>query len=213
MSAVPQLAIDNENPWPGLSAFDEAAELRRLVLNAPLTVLFGASGLGKTSLIQAGLFPLLRKEYYLPVYVRLDVRDRAAPLVDQVTFALQQQLRAGNVDAPQWREQESLWEYLHRPLLELWSAQNQLVTPLFVFDQFEEVCTLGLENASAIRQLRIDLANLIENRIPDSLARSIRSNGVVAESIALDRQRYKVLLSFREVSRPLWRDGSETSLP
>ena len=66
--------IDEENPWPGLSAFDEAAErffngraqetaaLRRLVAQGPLTVLFGASGLGKTSLLQAGLFPLLRRE-------------------------------------------------------------------------------------------------------------------------------------------------------
>ncbi len=56
---VPQLVVDEQNPWPGLSAFDEAAQrffngrreesaaLRRLVMNAPLTVLFGASGLGR----------------------------------------------------------------------------------------------------------------------------------------------------------------------
>jgi hypothetical protein len=84
MTVVAQVVIDEQNPWPGLEAFDEAserffngrgtesAELRRLVLQAPLTVLFGASGLGKTSLVQAGLFPLLRKDHLLPVYVRLD---------------------------------------------------------------------------------------------------------------------------------------------
>ena len=56
--AVP-LVIDAQNPWPGLSAFDEkaqkffngrdaeSAELVRLVGQAPLTVLFGKSGLGK----------------------------------------------------------------------------------------------------------------------------------------------------------------------
>src|SRR5206468_7357021 len=61
MSSIARLVIDDQNPWPGLGAFDEAAqqffngrgnetaELRRLVLNASLTVLFGASGLGKTS--------------------------------------------------------------------------------------------------------------------------------------------------------------------
>jgi len=210
MSSAPRLAVDNQNPWPGLSAFDEAserffngranetAELRRLVLNAPLTVLFGASGLGKTSLIQAGLFPSSRRERYLPVYVRLDVRDRAAPLIEQVSSAFQQQKRVHAVEAPAWGENESLWEYLHRPSLELWSKHNQLLTPLFVFDQFEEVLTLGAENASAIRQLRIDLANLIENRIPDVLAKSIRNNGLIAHALALDSQRYKVLLSFRE---------------
>jgi len=61
--------IDAENPWPGLGSFDEgaqhffsgrdaeSAELLRLVSQAPLTVLFGKSGLGKTSLLEAGLFP------------------------------------------------------------------------------------------------------------------------------------------------------------
>src|SRR3954465_3323256 len=99
--AAVHAAIDEENPWPGVGSFDEGserffngrrnetAELRRLVLNAPLTILFGASGLGKTSLLQAGLFPQLRKEHYLPIYVRLDLRDREAPFVDQVKFALQ----------------------------------------------------------------------------------------------------------------------------
>jgi len=65
--------IDAQNPWPGLSAFDEAAEryfngrdaesveLLRLVGQGPLTVLFGKSGLGKTSLVQAELFPQLQR--------------------------------------------------------------------------------------------------------------------------------------------------------
>src|SRR5215469_16246959 len=106
MTIVAQVAIDKQNPWPGLGSFDEvaeeffngsrneSAELRRLVSNAPLTVLFGASGLGKTSLVQAGLFPLARKEHYLPVYVRLDLRDRDAPLIEQLKFALKTQLEA-----------------------------------------------------------------------------------------------------------------------
>src|SRR5258706_9232026 len=102
-AAEPRLIINNENPWPGLAAFDESAErffngrreesatLRRLVVQAPLTVLFGASGLGKTSLIRAGLFPLLRKEV-LPVYVRLDLLEREAPLIEQLDAALKKEI-------------------------------------------------------------------------------------------------------------------------
>lgn len=203
--------IDEQNPWPGLSAFDEAAEqffngrrnetaeLRRLVLNSSLTVLFGASGLGKTSLIQAGLFPASRKEHFLPVYVRLDVCDRNdGPLIRQVTIAFQRQIAEQKVEAPPFREDESLWEYLHRPSLELWSGQNQLLTPMFVFDQFEEVFTLGAGNAAAIRQLRIDLADLIENRIPETTAKRHSGNGAGSNQLALDSQRYRVVLSFRE---------------
>src|SRR5262249_17384972 len=134
-----------------------------------------------------------------------------APLIEQVSFAFQQQIRVQGIEAPAWGENESLWEYLHRPSLELWSAHNQLLTPLFVFDQFEEVCTLGAENASAIRQLRVDLANLIENRVPDTLAQSIRNNGA-ADTTAFDRQRYKVLLSFREDFLPAL-EGWKRDLP
>jgi formylglycine-generating enzyme required for sulfatase activity len=206
MTTVAEIAIDQNNPWPGLGSFDEGAaryfngrqnetaELRRLLLDAPLTVLFGASGLGKTSLVQAGLFPLLRKQHYLPVYVRLDLRNQTAPLIEQVKYALQSQIHAKSVDAPAISEGESLWVYLHRPELELWSKQNQLLTPVFVFDQFEEVFTLGAENPAAIARLRIDLADLVENRLPAALA----ENAENGHDLSLDSQRYKVVLSFRE---------------
>ncbi|MBI3068004.1 MAG: hypothetical protein HYY79_03740, partial [Betaproteobacteria bacterium] len=54
--------IDADNPWPGLMPFtedaqrffhgrdSETAELSRLIRRATLTVLFGQSGLGKSSL-------------------------------------------------------------------------------------------------------------------------------------------------------------------
>jgi hypothetical protein len=224
MTTVAQVAIEEQNPWPGLGSFDEeaerffngrhneSAELRRMVLNAPLTVLFGASGLGKTSLVQAGLFPLLRKEHHLPVYVRLDLRDRSNSLIDQVKSALQSQFVARRIDAPAMRNEESLWRYLHRTGLELWSEQNQLLTPVFVFDQFEEVFTLGAENPAAIGQLRIDLADLIENRLPTAVASTVASNEAAGEGLSLDRQNYKVLLSFREDFLPAV-EGWKRELP
>ena len=161
-------------------------------------MLFGASGLGKTSLVQAGLFPLLRKEHHLPIYVRLDLHDRTAPLLDQVMFALQAQLQARGIDAPPTRDDESLWSYLHRDRLELWSGQNQLLTPVFVLDQFEEVFTIGAQNPGAIARLRIDLADLIENRVPAALADRAEGNEAAGEGLSLDSQRYRVVLSFRE---------------
>jgi WD40 repeat protein len=221
--AVPLLTIDEQNPWPGLSPFDEASQrffngrreesaaLRRLVMQAPLTVLFAASGLGKTSLVQAGLFPLLRKDI-LPVYVRLDARDREAPLIDQATAALQSEIRKRHVDAPEFRGAESLWEYLHRVGMEFWSEENQLLTPLFVFDQFEEVFTLGAGNTAAVTRLRTDLADLIENRMPASVAARVEENESASAGLSLDSQRYKVLLSFREDFLPAI-EGWKRDLP
>ena len=203
--------IDAQNPWPGLSAFDEAAEryfngrdaesveLLRLVGQGPLTVLFGKSGLGKTSLVQAGLFPWLRRQNILPIYVRLDVRDRATPLIEQAGAALQAEIPKHGIDAScaGQCEGESLWEHLHGRGVEWWSRRNQPLTPLFVLDQFEEVLTLGAENAQAVHRLWLDLADLIENRLPAALADRIAA-GAPAEHLDLRGQRYKVLLSFRE---------------
>jgi len=45
----------------------ESDEVFRRVGRKRLTVLFGQSGLGKTSLLRAGLFPRLRSAGYLPV--------------------------------------------------------------------------------------------------------------------------------------------------
>ncbi|MEP7305148.1 MAG: hypothetical protein ABJA98_06490 [Acidobacteriota bacterium] len=208
-TVAPRLSIDEQNPWPGLSAFDETAQrffngrreesaaLRRLVMQAPLTVLFAASGLGKTSLVQAGLFPLLRKDT-LPIYVRLDPRERDTPLIEQAKAALVAEIGKRRVDAPECLGAESLWEYLHRAGLEFWSEDNRLLTPLFVFDQFEEMFTLGASNAAAIARLRTDLADLIENRMPGRLAAGIQENESAGAGLAPDNQRYKVLLSFRE---------------
>jgi len=202
-------AIDAQNPWPGLSAFDEgakrffsgrdaeSADLLRLVGQASLTVLFAKSGLGKTSLVQAGLFPRLRQQNILPVYVRLDMRDRAAPLIEQAATALRAEIGKHGVDAPGANLGESLWEHLHGSHVAWWSRRNQSLTPLFVFDQFEEAFTLGAENADGIEGLRLDLADLVENRIPAALAQRIES-GESAEHLDLRGQRYKVLLSFRE---------------
>ena len=48
----------------------EAVRCYRLCLSHPLAVLFGASGTGKTSLLKAGVMPLLHEQGYATVYVR-----------------------------------------------------------------------------------------------------------------------------------------------
>jgi hypothetical protein len=61
----------------------------------------------------------------------------------QALHAFKEELRAEGVDHPRFGVDETLWEYLHQAELELWSRQNHLLTPVLVFDQFEEMFTLG----------------------------------------------------------------------
>src|SRR5208337_2897719 len=84
-SPAPRVILDRENPWPGLATFDEEShnffygrsseltQLVGLVQRTNVTLLYGRSGLGKSSLINAGLFFELRKEprEYFPVPVTL----------------------------------------------------------------------------------------------------------------------------------------------
>jgi conflict system STAND superfamily ATPase len=199
--------LDPENPWPGLAPFDEAqAEFfygrqrevedlfRRVRLNL-LTVLYGQSGLGKTSLVRAALFPRLRTAGLLPVPIRLDYSEGAAPARDQIWQALSSALKAAAVPAPSIGEDQTLWEYFHH------RSREKGPVPVLVFDQFEELFTLGTERAGGsgfVRDCLVELAALIENRPPDRVeARFDREPRLVAQ-YDFDRQDCRVLLSLRE---------------
>ncbi|HSM22937.1 MAG TPA: hypothetical protein VK876_12100, partial [Rubrivivax sp.] len=203
--------LDDDSPWPGLDAFDEASQryfhgrdaeieaLLRRVEQAPLTVLFGKSGLGKTSLLKAGLMPRLREHHFLPVYARLDFQSGAPAPMAQLRDALRATLAAEGVDAPALAEGESLWAYLHRAGLEFWNRRNFPCTPVFVIDQFEEVFTLGERQPEVVSRLRIELGDLAENRIPVELAAfESMSDESAARALALRAMPYKILLSLRE---------------
>jgi WD40 repeat protein len=202
--------LDRDNPWPGLESFEEEArdyfhgreaeaeDLLRRVIDAPLTVLFGKSGLGKTSLLKAGLFPRLREKSFLPVHVRLDIRPEAPGLVEQLRDALLGEIARQRVEAPPFTAGESLWEYLHRADLELWSEQNYPLVPVLVLDQFEEVFTLGERLPERVERFKSDLGDLAENRIPAALASRLAKDPSAAQGLDLRRMAYKVVVTLRE---------------
>src|SRR6185503_7021927 len=143
--------IDPENPWLGLSSYteetrayfqgrdEETAELARRVQRKLLTVLFGQSGLGKTSLLRAGLVPRLRPEAFCPVYVRIDYSPDSPSPSEQIKRAIFK----ATADAGHWTrpgtavEGESLWEFLHHRSDLLRDADGRTLLPLLIFDQFE----------------------------------------------------------------------------
>ena len=153
---------DAQHPWIGLASFtegdrsffagrgDEIDDLVRLVRRDTLTLLYGVSGLGKTSLVQAGLFPALREENILPVPIRLDYLEGSRPLAHQIIDSIGIAAIAAGVEAPRPQPNETLWEYFHREGNHFWSSRNDLVTPFLAFDQFEELFTLGRETPAVL---------------------------------------------------------------
>ncbi len=208
--AAHALILDRDNPWPGLASYDETAQLyfngrsaeiedlARRVLDEPLTVLFGRSGLGKSSLLKAGLFPILRDRGFVPVYIRLHLHATAAPLCTQVRAFLEEELRSKAIDYPEWPQDETLWQYLHRAGLEFWTTSNRLVQPVLVFDQFEEVFTLGRQLPAQMERFRTDLADLLENRVPALLRPRLEAQGAKGLGLDLQAMPYKLVLSLRE---------------
>lgn len=210
-----QVTLDPENPWLGLFSYteetrayfhgrdEEAAELARRVQGKLLTVLFGQSGLGKTSLLRAGLVPRLRNEGYCPVYVRIDyAADSPAP-----SEQIKQAIFRATAEAGHWTrpgssiEGESLWEFLHHRGDLLRDAQGRTLTPLLIFDQFEEVFTLGQADDAGKRrasQFLEDLADLVENRAPAALEARLEKDDSAVEDFDFTRADYRVLIALRE---------------
>ena len=205
--------VDNQNPWPGLESFkegdayffhgreQESAELVLLVKRETLTVLFSRSGLGKTSLLRAGVFPKLRALECLPIYVRLDYSLIAKPLADQVLEAIQKAAQDAECEAPPASPEQNLWEYFHGKDADFWSKKNSPVMPVLVFDRFEEMFTLG--RRSEVQRARSEyflqeLADLIENRAPAELRKRLEQNESEAATYSFGKETCKIILSLRE---------------
>lgn len=210
--------LDAGNPWPGLAAFREGAsaffhgrdgeieDLERRVRRKSLTVLYGQSGLGKTSLLQAGLFPRLRASGFLPVSLRLDYADAAEDPAAQIRHALTEAFHSAGLDSGDRFASGSAWECFHR--LEGDDGQQTPETdrpprpiPVLVFDQFEELFTraAGSGQGRPWTDLVVEeLASLIENRPPRSLEARFENDPALVERFDFERQDYRVLLSLRE---------------
>jgi len=134
---------------------------------------------------------------FLPISVRLDLTPEAPPLVEQLRRCVRDAVQAEVADARPPDDDETIWEYLHRTDVELWSARNFLLTPVIVIDQFEEVFTLGRKVPEKVKRFRDDLGDLVENRIPAELAERL-AHADAPDGLALQSRNYKLLISLRE---------------
>ncbi len=155
----------------------EAEELYLRVLSVPLLVQFGSSGLGKTSLLQAGLFPRLRQKPFLPVMIRLNNAEES--LTAAVARAIRESCEMEGLEATH-RNTDGLWELLSTTTV--W-RDDLLLTPVLVFDQFEEVFTL--RDAAFRAEIASELGALA-SEIPPARVQSGRPPAV------------KVVISLRE---------------
>src|SRR4030095_8284986 len=209
--------LDDENPWPSLDSFTENAalffkgryaenqDLQHRITRRMLTVLFGVSGLGKTSLLEAGVFPSVREEGFMPVRIRLDhTSSLRNDLVEQVRVELRKALDGDRYYASRGiGPEESLWAYFHQPerVIRDPEMHERIVKTVLVFDQFEEIFSHGQGDPShewAERALIEELAQLIDNRVPPDLKREFERDSAAVPRYDFDNQDYRIVLSLRE---------------
>lgn len=221
--------LNPESPWLGLRAFTEFAkdyffgrdtelnDLNDRIMAKPLTILFGQSGLGKSSLVQAGLAPRLRSSGYLPIYIRFDHAVEAVSIEEQVLDSLTLSLHSsGRGDIAEriaeflsknegkFDKSSELWLLFHDPSIGLISSKKNTeerpVRLVFIIDQFEEIFTLGerKERKEISDRFRDTLAAMVENRPPASLRKELENNDDLAEKIDYRTHASRFLLILRE---------------
>ena len=188
--------MQTTNSWIGLKSYQEGQTLygrnkdilalSQCILNNPQTVVYGKSGIGKSSILEAGIFPLARKAGVFPVRIRLE--HNAEPYNRQIfgqIFHALENLRKDNLDDKGERivryvkgtvielvpvidpERESLWEFFHRH--EFFDENGARIIPMPVLDQFEEIFTLETDS-NKINAFFTELADLLNSVVPDYVA-------------------------------------------
>jgi tetratricopeptide (TPR) repeat protein len=138
----------------------------------------------------------LRAGDLMPVYIRLDFNASLSP-VAQINAALAANLDEHGVEGPPPKPGETLWAYFHDKATEFWSRRNRLVTPVLVFDQFEEIFTLG-RDAASLDEFLDELAALVENRPPPRLRDALETDPEMALGFDFAAEGCKVVLALRE---------------
>ena len=201
----------SSNPWPGLGSYDDSGrykfcgrrkatnELYSLISDQTVVSLYGRSGIGKTSLLKAGVMPLLLRRGYLPVYVRLsqegktpDANGRTLTYSECVVRCMESKMKENGFTqnntlkkAIEPDDPSFLWSYFCKVSFQ--SSEGNPCTPVIILDQYEEIFQDQREKAALLMR---QLYALVDDsrRLPDDLDNDDFRN------------RFRFVMSFRDDS-------------
>lgn len=180
-----------KNPWLGLLSYKDPqktnddhifcgrdaaiSSLFAMVDNNLLVTLYGKTGIGKTSVLNAGVFPLLRSRGYLPVSIRLGKYEgqKNIPYAKCIISEIQNEIREidGHIETmyPEIVETNTtsidyLWKYFFTS--KFIDKSGKEIFPVITLDQFEEIFISQPEQSSIL--LKQINALIDDNReVPD----------------------------------------------
>lgn len=187
---------NRKNPWNGLRTYmegevlygrsDEINVLSLMILQSHQTVVYGRSGIGKSSILNAGIFPIMRRQGVFPVYIRFEHNVEKSYL-NQIKDTILREIekQGGKISIHKLVEKsgdESLWEFFHR--IEYRDEDGRRLKPMIVFDQFEEIFTLENDKEKIDHFFR-ELADLINNVMPQELTEPDTTGNATEQNEAL----------------------------
>ncbi|TXE12358.1 WG repeat-containing protein [Algoriphagus aquimarinus] len=165
------MQIIKKDRYPGIRSFEadderlfygrtkEIDSLFSLVTIKPLIILFGKSGLGKTSLIKAGLGSLLKNNNFFPLMIRL--QNTSVSPIDTVISELEPYVDKSKLEQFGGKSSNVIWEAINA--CNFFDPSGVPATPILIFDQFEELFN---HDISLRHQWASQLSDLIEGRRP-----------------------------------------------
>ena len=134
------IAVTGNSRYPGTSPFaddtlsrktffgrsEESRTLANQISANRLVLVYAKSGVGKTSLLKAGVMHRLRAEGYLPFVVRLNIKEEDP--VEVVEAALRIEAQRKNIEM-ETENVQNLWEFFKT--VELWD-EDTLLTPIMI---------------------------------------------------------------------------------
>jgi hypothetical protein len=211
LTATIQAAPVPESPYRGIESFryidqqifsareSETWDLLSNILLYRGVLLYGDSGSGKTSLVNAGLIPAAIAENLLPNRLRIqprrgrEIRLERIPIEseDAPPFLPSTFIEEGSDEARALGVELSITDFYDR-LSRLKSAPAGPARPLLIFDQFEEFITLFEE---ALRGGETEQAKLAQKEAPEIQQAILKTITSLLEDDALP---IKVIFVFRE---------------
>ncbi|MCH5310345.1 MAG: leucine-rich repeat protein, partial [Prevotella sp.] len=224
------------NPWCGLAPYQdpigvkhtykfcgrnqEISDLATLIDNNLFVTLYGRTGVGKTSLLNAGVFPVLRKRGYYPIYIRLSQEATGKTYAEAIINKIKESglkrrvnIRTENLDP---KSKKYLWHYF---CTTKFRSDGQEIYPVIVLDQFEEIFFSNKKKAELLLQqiyvlLSDDLA-LPEGYSADTNYRfvaSIREDNLFYLEDGIDEFSLDLYKENRYRLRPLSNEKAKTAI-
>lgn len=185
----------------------------RIVRN-DYTVYYAASGEGKSSLIRAGLLPILRRRDYFPIYIVFDDKEfndntlSEKSFEDVINHRIQIETKKYNVSFEQSEWSKSRFDEEQSEVLKTcfwWKLRNYCfkqgekeLKPLYIFDQFEEVFTKASYKWTDL--FFTWLEEISTDYVPNSLQEEIKKKNEEIKKKIIEvptQKNFKALFSFR----------------